>query len=140
MLRKLIVVAALALSGCGFGAMVAPVIAHVIAAATQAGTILDMIESDASRLPLNQDQRVKLDRAIADCRLTLAAAYSAANGADAMTKEQADMALADFRNAWEKLVPVLKDIGLMKVPGKLGASPDVTPIPEPIALKRYSGS
>lgn len=140
MLRALILSVALTLTGCGFGAMVEPVIAHVIAAATQAGTILDMIESDASRLPLSDTERARLDKGIADCRLTLSAAFAAASGADSLTREQADAALADFRSAWEKLEPVLKDIGLMKVPSKLGASPGAPSIPTPVALKRFSQS
>ena len=127
----------LSLSSC---AAAMPVISQVIAAATQASDIIDMIADDAGKLPLPSDLKARLDKAIADCRLALVAAYEAANGAKDLSNEEADAALARFRAAWDALQPLLKEAGLMKTPGKLGASPDTT-IPTPtLALKRFNRS
>src|SRR5690348_15570917 len=90
----------LSLSNC---AAAMPIISQVIAAATQASDIIDMVADDVAKLPVSPELKSKLDKAIADCRLALVAAYEAANGANDISKADADAAFKRFRAAWAAL-------------------------------------
>ncbi len=125
-----------ATSGCAALSAAVPVLAQVATVATNAVSVLDAVEdaSDAFfAVKPDAGKQAAVDRAIADCRLAIAAATATAQGAKDLDAKQADAAFAQFREAYKALAALLDDVGVTSG-GKFGG-PTGNPLPEPLALK-----
>jgi len=126
----------IATSGCAALGAAVPVLAQVATVATNAVSVLDAVEdaSDAFfAVRPDATKQAAVDRAIADCRLAIAAATATAQGAKDLDAKQADAAFDQFRSAYKNLALLLDDVGITKG-GKFGG-PTGAPLPEPLAAK-----
>jgi hypothetical protein len=123
-------------TGCAALSAAVPVLAQVATVATNAVSVLDAVEdaSDAFfAVKPDAGKQAAVDRAIADCRLAIAAATATAQGAKDLDAKQADAAFTQFRDAYKNLAALLDDVGITSG-GKFGG-PAGRALPEPLALK-----
>ena len=124
----------LATSGCAALSAAVPVLAQVANVATNAVSVIDAVEgaSDAFfAVKPDVAKQAEVDRAIADCRLAIAAATATAQGAKDLDGKQADAAFDQFREAYAKLESLVSDLGMFKN-GKFSSG---APLPEPLAAR-----
>ncbi len=128
-------------TGCAALSAVVPVLAEVATVATNAVAVLDVVEDAADAFFTARPDAAKqaaVDRALADCRLAIAAATATAQGAKDLDGKQADAAFDQFRTAYKNLQALLDDVGITSG-GKFGG-PTGPVLPEPLAAKRLKAA
>lgn len=136
----LLLLGSMATTGCASFAAALPVLVDVIAIVTDAQQILSLIELAAQKYFAAKPNAVlqeKYEKALVKAKLSLDAALRAARGAQELDQKQASAAFEDFRAAYQDLLEVLKEAGVVGVDGALRAAPGGPPqatIPTPMAL------
>lgn len=146
MKKLLALIACLALflpstTGCAALSAVVPVLAEVATVAANAAAVLDVIEDASDSFFAARPDAAKqaaVSRSISNCRLAIAAATAAAQGAKDLDGRQADEAFNQFRDAYQNLKALLDDVGVTKG-GKFGG-PTGVGLPEPLAAKRLKAA
>src|SRR6185503_876193 len=137
----LIVLLALPLAGCGAGALarLAPVLADVAIAVSDAANALDSIESVSDAyfaVKPDPAEQGKIRRMIGLTRLALSTATHATKGAQSLEQKDVDGAFAEFRSASSDLTKELETAGVTHrgADGRVSAVGGFGAIPEPMAL------
>lgn len=125
--------------GC---AALVPVLSKVVAAVTEAGQILDMIDASVrSWFARKPDPELEKDyaRAMGAARLALSAALKTTTGVERLSQEDVDAAFADFRQAYGDVVALLTAAGVAKPAGTeafvmASADGEALTLPTPMAL------
>jgi hypothetical protein len=140
MLKRLCLVLALTLALPGCAALMSA-LSIVDAAVSEAGLILDVIDSAAKQYFAanpDSDKKELYGEAMAKARLSLAAAVRMANGVEKLDQQKIDEAFAEFRKAYSAVLALAGPLGIVKPSGSEGYSVSVggaaVSVPEPMAL------
>lgn len=135
-------VLALLLVGCGAG--LASLATAILAGAGEAAQALDIVQTAEEqwfKANPNPSQQAQVEKDLQDCRVALAAAQAAADGAQKLNADQADAAFNQFRVAYQNLEALLKDIGVLgagRLGTPLGGAPPLQ-MPHPKILTHHIG-